>query len=181
MSSGYVAVETRRGERLYVIDDSNHVAGYWITNFLIVISNYSAALNEDDANIERYKWLIPLDQYFQNDLAGITKSIRQSYYSGHWDLRENEYEVFKSRLIVPVPISEDEYRKTVQAINKMWADIGIIITTVEKILDGLRTVKIENVAGLFDSVETLKEFESLLETLRILDRRGASSVRLNVL
>jgi hypothetical protein len=158
---------------LNVWHPDGYVAGKAILSFLDGAFSYCIEAVERDDVVE---WFGFLSQLAQEDVCNLTESLRWCFYSGDWSYEEDEYEFFLARS-PEMPISKEEFKKTIADVRRRWVDAAALLLNVKK-LANLFTVHELPDTWFYDAKETPKQFQALARTIETLISFGSEEVRI---
>lgn len=164
------SVEARDGDRLIVLSREKLVVGEMLINFLLSMNAYCKGDLES-------RWLRALEPYFEKQLCDTIHPLLRAHYSGYWEYEEDEYEFFIKRM-GEVPISEEEFKRTIQEVRSMWTDVYIVRDILTELLAALEKAHLDPVGSFYEPPQTEDEIRGLLETVELLIGRNVEEIRI---
>jgi hypothetical protein len=134
---------------------------------------YSALQFSVEKSLER-EWFSKIENQANVDL-GLLKKI---YYAGDWDYSLAQYERFISDYGGGYWITEEEFKKTVLSVRRMWTPIDEVLSVLQEIVRILSDVHEETY--WYSNETTPIAFLSLLKLLKQVKENGGKRVRLAI-
>ncbi|MBN2499820.1 MAG: hypothetical protein JXB38_03570 [Anaerolineales bacterium] len=168
----YAFLEVSNGETLRILRPDGIIAGKTLLNFENIYNGFGKYLDEES---QEHQWFSKLESLAKTEIS-ILKNVM---YPGEWDYGEHEYARFKQDFSSSGLISEEDFQKSVRAVNNMWQPIDKMILVVQDLLRIFPEMG-ENETYWFWPNDTPIEFQGLLNTLLLAKERGGDEVRIRV-
>ncbi len=162
-------LEVDNGELLQILRPDGGFGGNGLVNFINMYSDYEDHYQKDS---DEYRWFKKIEGLTNTNLRIFWDIV----YAGEWNYGEEEYERFKKCAKYNPFEDEEEYRRTIRAIHDLWKPIDDIIEAVKEILRVL--AEMGEATYWFSPVDTVQDFEGLLQTLFLAKQRYGVDVRL---
>jgi len=168
-------IETSNGEVLRIIRPDGLTGGKALLSFLTAAGTVCDKINLDEDIVD---WVSNFNENSKYDFCDTLEKLNNVYFSGNWDFKDNEYIFFLQRS-PGLEISEDGFKRTIEKISKMWANIQELITDITVLVDEFRKGYLKDTDWYVEQ-DTLGDFEGLLNTLILLKMRNAENVRIRI-
>lgn len=168
----FAAVETNAGETLKLLLSDGRMGGEALLSFLIGLRSYCSGNRSEDL-----KWFSQLENQSNKTLCTLSTLLLQSFYSGDWDYEDDEYLFFQKRS-PDLPKSEQEFRSELHDVQQKWVDIRQLTDDLEELIKRLTIRQLEIDEAWYDPIRTLRELETLHQTLRDFVHRTGDKVRI---
>lgn len=162
-------LEVNTGDVLQILRPDGGFAGNGLINFFNMYSNYEDHYQKDRVE---YQWCKRFESLTRTNLRIFWNIL----YAVEWDYGEEEYERFKKCTDYDPFKDEEEYKTAIRAINNLWKPIDDVIKAVEETLRILKEMGEETY--WFSPIDTVQEFEGLLQTLSLAKQRYGKEARL---
>src|SRR3990172_1804209 len=151
-------IETNVGKSFRVQDAEGRQAGKALAPFLLALATYCSANN---VSTEIQRWFSKLQA--QSVEPASFCALAKAFYSGDWNYSEDEYNEFV-RNSPGLPLSHDEFVKTLRQVAQIWVDIESLHSIVNEFIRLLQEIRLES-ALWYDPQWTLLNFQALSQTL----------------
>lgn len=149
--------------------------------FLMALGGY-CELDENTGIREWRDWFNLLQAHYEQPLCEVFKPILDCVWGDGGgiggDFLEDEYQWYLKRNSDP-SMNEAEFRRFIQEGQMRWSPIEAVITNVKYLIELFKTARLRNLEAVYVEVDTIPDFESMYETLAILNNFGYEDVRLN--
>lgn len=166
-------VEASNGDMLSVLDANNQLCGDFLASLFLSLRNYCSVPDEFN------QWLSQLDNNLEISLCDLVEPLINSFYSGNWDYNPNEYDVYvRQEGNIPIPITEKQFKDTIEKINSLWKDVEIINSVVTNLIVAFQQLDSNAKNIPYEPEKYLEELISLSKILNIFLSRGIKKIRL---
>jgi hypothetical protein len=162
-------VETDNSDPLRVRHSDGRLGGNALVTFLVPLSAYCSGIKVPS---EVQQWF----SKFEVEAKGEICILAEAFYGGKWDYNEDEYEKFL-RESPELPLTQEEFKKTIREVMQKWADIQRLLTSVNKLISMFERANLD-ASPWYDPKWTMNDFQALAQTLSLAVERGAKRARI---
>ena len=165
----YAFLEVDNGESISIDEGNGLNVG---TPLIAFLGTYQSALSSGEGSTE-LRWFTRLEEQSKINLRILTKI----FYGEDLLYSPDEYEQFLADWsLIEGMISEEEFKRKLEGLERLWTPIDEIIPIVEEIVRILPKMKGDT--HWYTAEDTQPAFKGLLNTLKKAQKKGGKKVRI---
>ena len=169
-------VETDLGEVIRVVCPDGSTGGKVLLNFLTIAEAGCRKGNSVEEDVAA--WINDFNENSEINLCDTIEKLNHVYYSGNWDYEENEYNFFIDRS-PGSGMSEADFKRAIEEVRKMWADIEGLIKDVKVLVNEFRKGYLKETDWYVEQ-DAVGDFDGLLNALILAKARDTKEVRIRI-
>jgi hypothetical protein len=174
-------IETDANDVLRMMLRDGFTGGKALLSFILGLECF-CRLAESPENQAIRQWFYDLEQAADSgpvsrSICQLANPLLQAWYSGNWEYRENEYQAF--RLCEKLPLTEEEFKRTVQLMRTKWVDASVLLQGVQSLLEIINRNDPPE-TWWYGGEHTKIDLEALVNTVTLAVQRRAMQVRIRI-